>query len=65
MILMNDSLHSFIDSFVTHVVETLKKNQLITNLKKRELRKEALIYLGHNIGGGELRVDQDMIGVPN
>jgi hypothetical protein len=48
-------------SHVMHVLETLKKNQLIANLKKCEFRKESLIYLGHKIGGGEKRVDPDNI----
>jgi hypothetical protein len=46
---------------VTHVLETLKKNQLIANLQKCEFGKTSLIYLGHMIGGGELRVDPEKI----
>jgi hypothetical protein len=43
-------------SRVTHVLETLKKIQLIANLQKCEFGKTSLIYLGHMIGGGEMRV---------
>jgi len=42
-------------------LETLKRNQLIANLKKCEFDKESLIYLGHMIDGGELRVDPNNI----
>jgi hypothetical protein len=30
---------------------------LINNLKKCEFGKESLVYLGHVIGGGEMKVD--------
>jgi hypothetical protein len=77
VILMNDLLFPFIDSFVivylydilifnntwkehlshvTQVLETLKKNQLISNLQKCEFGKTSLIYLRHMIGGVDLRV---------
>jgi hypothetical protein len=39
---------------VTYVLETLKKTQLISN-------KTSLIYIGHMIGGGEMRVDPEKI----
>jgi hypothetical protein len=48
-------------SHVMQVLETLKKNQLISNLQKCEFGKMSLIYLGHMIGGGELRVDPEKI----
>jgi hypothetical protein len=48
-------------SHVTQVLETLKKTQLISNLQKCEFGKTSLIYLGHMIGGGELRVDPEKI----
>jgi hypothetical protein len=77
VILMNDLLFPFIDSFVivylydilifsntwqehfshvTQVLQTLRTNQLIANLHKCDFRKTSLIYLGHMIGGGELRL---------
>jgi hypothetical protein len=43
------------------VLETLKKKQLITNLQKCEFGKTSLIYIGHIIKGGELRVDLENI----
>jgi len=48
-------------SHVTHVLETLRKNKLISNLHKCEFKKTFLIYLGNMIGGGELRVDLENI----
>jgi hypothetical protein len=50
---------------VTQVLETLKKNQLIANMKKCEFGKESLIYLRHMIGGGEIRVDPNKIVATN
>jgi hypothetical protein len=44
-------------SHVMHVLETLKENKLIANLHKFDFRKTSLIYLGHVIGEGDLRVD--------
>jgi hypothetical protein len=44
-------------SHVMRVLETLRKNQLIANLQKCEFGKTSLIYLGHMVGGGELRVE--------
>jgi hypothetical protein len=43
----------------------IKKNKVIANLKKREFKKETLIYLGHMINGGELRVDSNKITTIN
>jgi hypothetical protein len=39
----------------------LKKNKLIESLNICEFRKESLIYLGHMIGGEEMRVDLDKV----
>jgi hypothetical protein len=39
------------------VLETLKKNQLLDNLKKCEFSQQSLVYLGYMIGGGELKID--------
>jgi hypothetical protein len=43
-------------SHLKHVLDTLKE-QLIANLKNCVSRKESLVYLGHIISGGELKVD--------
>jgi hypothetical protein len=39
------------------VLETLKKHQLLANLKKCEFSQDSLVYLGYVIGGGELKID--------
>jgi hypothetical protein len=39
------------------VLETLKKHQLLDNLKKCEFSQQSLVYLGYVIGGGELKID--------
>jgi len=44
-------------SHLTQVLETLKKHQLLENLKKREFTEQYLVYLGYVIGGGELKID--------
>lgn len=46
-------------------IKGLKNNQLIANLKKWEFGKESVIYLGHMIDGGEMRVDIDKIASIN
>jgi hypothetical protein len=50
-------------SHVIQVLDTLRKNQVITNLHKCEFGKTPLIYLGHMINGGELRVDIENITI--
>lgn len=39
------------------MLETLKKHQLLANLKKCEFAQQSLLYLGSVIGGGELKID--------
>ena len=39
------------------VLKTLKKHQLLANLKKCEFAQRSLVYLGYVIGGGELKID--------
>jgi hypothetical protein len=44
-------------SHLMQVLETLKKHQLLENLKKCEFAQQYLVYLGYVIGGGELKID--------
>jgi hypothetical protein len=81
MILMNDVLHPYLDSFVivcldyilvynatweehiSHLMqslETLKKHQLFTNIKKFDFSLQSLVYLGYVMSGGELKIDSIM-----
>ena len=39
------------------MLESLKKHQLLANLKKCEFAQQSLVYLGYVIGGGELKID--------
>jgi hypothetical protein len=39
------------------VLETMKKHQLLANLKKCEFAQQSLMYLGYMIDGGELKID--------
>jgi hypothetical protein len=39
------------------VLGTLKKHQLLANLKKCEFPQYCLVYLGYVISGGELKID--------
>jgi hypothetical protein len=38
------------------VLETMKKHQLLANLKKCEFSRQYLVYLGYVIGGGEIKI---------
>jgi hypothetical protein len=44
-------------SHFMQVLETLKKHQLLANLKKCEFAHKSLVYLGYVIGGGELKIN--------
>jgi hypothetical protein len=44
-------------SHFIHVLETLKKHQLLANLNKCEFAQQSLVYLGYVIDGGELKID--------
>ena len=39
------------------MLETLKKHQLLENIKKCAFAQQSLVYLGYVIGGGELKID--------
>jgi hypothetical protein len=40
-------------SHLMQVLETLKKHQLLANLKKCEFVQQSLVYLGYVFGGGK------------
>ena len=42
---------------VKKVLDVLKKNQLFLKMSKCEFGKTYLVYLGHIVGGGSLRID--------
>jgi hypothetical protein len=44
-------------SHLLHVLETLKKQPPLDNLKKCEFSQYLLVYLGYVIGGGEFNID--------
>ena len=44
-------------SHLTQVLEALKRQKLLENLKKCEFARQSLVYLGYVIGGGELKID--------
>jgi hypothetical protein len=67
MRVMNDVLRPFLDDFVIvylehiehvkRVLDVLRKEQLFLKLSKCEFGKTSFIYLGHIVGGGELKID--------
>ena len=48
---------------VNLVLDTLKKERLYVNLLKCEFGKNSLVYLGHIIGGGQLKIDPSKVDV--
>jgi hypothetical protein len=44
-------------SHLMQVLETLKKHQLLDNLKRCEFSQQSLVFLGYVIGGGEFNID--------
>jgi len=44
-------------SHLMQVLETIKKHQLISNLKKCKFAQQRLVYLGYVINGGERKID--------
>ena len=51
---------------VTHVkkvLDTLQREKLYVKLSKCEFGKTALVYLGHIVGGGQLKIDPSKIDV--
>jgi hypothetical protein len=43
------------------VLETLRKNQLLANIKNYEFAKQVLVFLGYVIGMGELKINPTKI----
>ena len=53
-----------LDEHVMHVkkvLDVLRKEQLFFNISKCEFAKTSLVYLGHIIGGGELKIDPSKV----
>jgi hypothetical protein len=48
---------------VKRVLDVLRKEQLFLKLSKCEFGKTSLIYLGHIVGGGELKIDPSKVKV--
>jgi hypothetical protein len=48
---------------VNQVLDTLQRKKLYVKLSKCEFGKTALVYLGHIVGGGQLKIDPSKIGV--
>ena len=46
---------------VKRVLDVLKKEQLFLKMSKCELRNTFLVYLGHIVGEGELRIDPSKV----
>ena len=43
------------------ILDVLKKEKLFLKLSKCEFGKTSLIYLGHIVGGGELKIDPSKV----
>ena len=55
-----------LDEHVRHVkqvLDTLQRERLYVKLSKCEFGKTALVYLGHIVGGGKLKIDTSKIDV--
>jgi hypothetical protein len=48
---------------VKQVLDTLQREKLYVKLSKCEFGKTALVYLGHIVGGGQLKIDPSKIDV--
>jgi hypothetical protein len=48
---------------VKQVLDTLQRKNLYVKLSKCEFGKTALVYLGHIVGGGQLKIDHSKIDV--
>lgn len=48
---------------VRKVLDALKKEQLFMKMFKCEFGKTSLMYLGHIVGGGELKIDPSKVSV--
>ena len=42
---------------VNKVLDVLRKEQLFLKMSKCEFGKNSFVYLGHIVGGGELKID--------
>jgi hypothetical protein len=54
------------EEHITHVkqvLDVLRKEKLFLKLSKCEFGKNSLIYLGHIVGGGELKIDPSKVKV--
>jgi hypothetical protein len=48
---------------VKQVLDVLKKEKLFLKMSKCELGKTSIVYLGHIVGGGELKIDPSKVKV--
>jgi hypothetical protein len=48
---------------VKQVLDVLRKEKLFLKMSKCEFGKTSLIYLGHIVGGGELKIDPSKVEV--
>ena len=48
---------------VKQVLDTLQREKLYVKLSKCEFGKTALVYLGHIVGGGQLKIDPSKVDV--
>ena len=48
---------------VTKVLDVLKKEKLLLKMSKCEFGKTYLVYLGHIVGGGELKIDPSKVEI--
>jgi hypothetical protein len=48
---------------VNQVLDTLQRENLYAKLSKCEFGKTTLVYLGHIVGGGQLKIDPSKIDV--
>ena len=48
---------------VRKVLDIMRKEQLNLKMSKCEFRKISLVYLGHIVGGGELKIDPSKFSV--
>ena len=49
--------------YVRKVLDVLNKEKLFLNMSKGEFGKTLLVYLGHIVGGGELKIDPSKVKV--
>jgi hypothetical protein len=48
---------------VKQVLDTLQREKLYVKLSKCEFGKTTLVYLGHIVGGGQLKIDPSKVNV--